>query len=53
MYGLVLKFRMQANMTAKGHIWACPQIKEAGIQIDVTSKRHAMVLVPKLRKRAY
>ena len=39
-------------MTTKGHVRACPQIKEASKQTDVTSKRHAKALVLKLRKRA-
>ena len=39
-------------MTTKGHVRACPLIKEASKQTDMTSKRHEMALVLKLRKRA-
>ena len=34
------------------HVRACPQIKEANKQTDVTLKREARALVHKLRKQA-
>ena len=40
-------------MTMKGQVRACPQIKEASKQTDVTSDRQAKALVPKLIRRAY
>ena len=49
---LVLKLRKRANMTAKGHVRACPQIKELRKQTDVTSKRQAKAPVLKFRLRA-
>ena len=39
-------------MTTKGHVRACPQIKEASKQTDVTSKRHTKAIVHKLMKLA-
>ena len=38
-------------MTTKGLVRACPAIKEASKQTNVTSKRHAKALVLKLQKR--
>ena len=39
-------------MTTKGYVRACPQIKEASMQTDVTSKRYANALIHKLGKQA-
>ena len=39
-------------MTIKGHVRACPQIKDASKRTDGTTKRNAKALVLKLRMRA-
>ena len=46
------KLRMLSDMTSEGHVRACPQIKDASKQTEVTSKRQAMALVLKLKKWA-
>ena len=47
---LVLKLRKRAKMTMMGHVGACPLTMDASKEADVTSKRHAKVLVLKIMK---